>query len=63
MTHAVSTDALDRAAPATGDQHRMRVLHVVTVLDFGGVESHMALIGQARAVSSCDNAFSAIAAG
>jgi glycosyltransferase involved in cell wall biosynthesis len=63
MTHAVSTDALDRATPATGDQHRMRVLHVVTVLDFGGVESHMALIGQARAASSCDHAFCAIGGG
>lgn len=63
MTHRPSTDTPERASPSLPGDHRMRVLHVVTVLDFGGVESHMALIGQVRAASNFDHAFCAIGSG
>lgn len=47
---------------ASGAQREL-ALHIVTALDFGGVESHMAMLGQLRGAGRYDHAFCAIASG
>lgn len=60
---ASTTPATRPALPPDAGRARPRVLHVVTVLDFGGVESHMALIGKVREGGDFDHAFCAIGHG
>ena len=60
----MNTQAHIAASPACSPEDtRPLVLHVVTALDFGGVESHMAMLGRLRRHGSYRHAFCAIGQG